>query len=109
MILFDISSLPKGVDINVWYSLYEKGLCIYDSKGETGTFEVKNIPQKIDDTGIALIDIRSMSTADRTLLTNSINEILDEKHKETEEVNNTIRENNRQLIQYLKSINNSNL
>lgn len=100
MILFDICSLPKGVDINVWYSLYEKGLCIYDSN----TIGLK--PEKVETDGIAFIDINSMSTTDRTLLTNSINDILDEKHKETEEVNNTIRENNRQLIEYLRSINN---
>jgi len=99
MILFDITSLPKGVDINVWYSLYEKGLCIFDSNG-TGLQ-----PVKVDADGIAFIDINSMSTADRTTLTNSINEILEEKHKETEEVNNTVRENNRQLIEYLRSIN----
>jgi hypothetical protein len=100
MILFDVSSLPKGVDINVWYSLYEKGLCIYDSTG-TGLQ-----PIKIDADSVSFIDINSMNTADRTTLTNSINEILEEKHKETEEINNTIRENNRQLINYLKSINN---
>ena len=100
MILFDITSLPKGVDINVWYSLYEKGLCIYDSTG-TGLQ-----PIKIDADSVSFIDINSMSTADRTTLTNSINEILAEKHKETEEVNNTIRENNNKLIDYLRNINN---
>jgi hypothetical protein len=99
MILFDISSLPKGVDINVWYSLYEKGLCIYDSIGQG----LK--PEKVEGDGIAFIDINSMETSDRTALTNAINDILDEKHKETEKVNNTIRENNRQLIEYLKKIN----
>lgn len=99
MILFDIASLPKGVDINVWYSLYEKGLCIFDSIG-TGLK-----PEKIDSDGIAFIDISNMSISERASLTNSINEILDEKQKETEKVNNTVRENNRQLIEYLKNIN----
>jgi len=99
MILFDIASLPKGVDINVWYSLYEKGLCIFDSVG-TGLK-----PEKIDADSIAFIDISNMSVSERASLTNSINEILDEKQKETEKVNNTVRENNRQLIEYLKNIN----
>lgn len=99
MILFDIQSLPKGVDINVWYSLYEKGLCIFDSVG-TGLK-----PEKIDADSIAFIDISNMSVSERASLTNSINEILDEKQKETEKVNNTVRENNRQLIEYLKNIN----
>ena len=100
MILFDICSLPKGVDINVWYSLYEKGLCIYDST-------MKGIvPEKIEADSISFIDINSMSVADRTALTNSINEIMEEKHKETENTNKTIRENNSKLIEYLKNINN---
>jgi hypothetical protein len=100
MILFDIQSLPKGVDINVWYNLYEKGLLVYDST------LTKSKPVKVEQDTIALIDINSMSTADRTLLTNSINEILDEKHKEQDNINATVRENNRQLIEYLKNINN---
>ena len=100
MILFDICSLPKGVDINVWYSLYEKGLCIYDSK-------INGIkPEKIEADSVSFIDIGNMSIEERATLTNTINEISEEKHKEEEKVNNTVRENNRKLIEYLKNINN---
>jgi hypothetical protein len=99
MILFDIQSLPKGVDINVWYSLYEKGLCIYESKNGIG-------PVKVDDASVSLIDVNNMSTQDKIELNRVVNEINEEKHKEMENTNNTIRENNIQLIEYLKNINN---
>lgn len=100
MILFDIHSLPNGVDINVWYSLYEKGLCIYDSLGAG----LK--PEKVEADGVAFIDINSMDPAERTLMTNAINAILDDRHKKQDEINATVRENNKQLIEYLKNINN---
>jgi len=98
MILFDITSLPKGVDINVWYSLYAKGLCIFESKNGIG-------PVKIDDASIVLIDINNMTTHDKIELNRVINEINDENHNKQEQENSVIRENNSKLIKYLQSIN----
>jgi len=98
MILFDITSLPKGVDINVWYSLYEKGLCIYESKNGIG-------PVKVDDALITLIDMNNMTTQDKIELNRVVNEINDEKYDKQVKENSIIRENNRNLINYLKSIN----
>ena len=98
MILFDILSLPKGVDINVWYDLYEKGLCIYESKNGIG-------PVKVDDALIALIDMNNMTTQDKIEVNRVVNEINDDNHKRMYEHNSIIRENNKNLVKYLQSIN----
>jgi len=102
MILFDITSLPKGVDINIWYSLYEKGLCIYESKNGIG-------PVKVDDSNLALIDVNNITTQDKIELNRVVNEINEENHKKNEEENKIIRENNKNLIKYLRSINKENI
>jgi hypothetical protein len=102
MILFDITSLPKGVDINVWYSLYEKGLCIYQSSDGIG-------PVKVDDSILALIDVNNMTTNDKIELNRVVNEINEDNHKKNEQENKIISENNRNLVKYLRSINKENI
>ena len=98
MLIYDVNSFPNGVDINIWYSLYEKGLVIYDSLsgGE---------PHSIDSPDLSLIDVNHMTREDINSLTEAINGLNDEYATEQKEVNEVIKNNNRKLIEYLKSIN----
>lgn len=98
MIIYDVNSFPKGIDINVWYGLFEKGLAVYDSeRGE--------VPFAIDEDKVALIDIYNMSKEDLVKISQKVDEI----NKEYNEMQKTeilaVKENNRKLVEYLKSIN----
>ena len=100
MVLFDISSFPKGMDLYSWFDLYKQGLVLYDST-------IGNPPLKIiDKEDIALVDINSMANEDLIVVAehiNKLNEKLDKKNKEERDV---VYENNQKLIKYLNTINN---
>jgi len=98
MLIYDINSFPDDLDISVWYNLFEKGLAVYDSK--------KGMPPFIsEDTGLALIDIREMTSTDILKVSDKIVEINKELALKNEKEMTVIRENNLKLINYLKFIN----
>ena len=101
MLVYDINSFPDDLDISVWYNLFEKGLAVYDSK--------KGIePFQFDQEGLSLIDISEMTQDDMIKIGNHIAEINEEYHQRDVEANSKIIENNKKLVEYLKSINKLN-
>jgi hypothetical protein len=99
MLIYDINSFPDDLDISIWYGLFEKGLAVYDShKGV--------VPFQFDQEALSLIDIREMSANDLISIQEYINKMNEEYKKLNDADLNKIRENNKKLIEYLKSINN---
>ena len=98
MIIYDVISFPKGMDINTWYALFEKGLVIYDSM-------YGNEPFILEDNGLSLIDITEISSDDALKLTEAINGLNDDFSDRQKTEIDMVRKNNQKLIDYLKNIN----
>jgi hypothetical protein len=97
MIIYDVNSFPDGVDISIWYSLFEKGLAIYDSLRGEKPF--------ILDGELSLVDIRNMTPMDMDKVSEYLVAINEKYAKENEMNVSVVRENNRKLVEYLKKIN----
>ena len=99
MLLYDINSFPEGIDISVWYDLFQKGLAVYDSKRGVEPF-------KYDADDLSLIDVNSLSANDLNTVAKKIDEVTTEFNKKTKDDMDKVLENNRRLVEYLKTLNN---
>ena len=98
MLVYDINAFPSDVDINIWYELFLKGLAIYDSSRGVKPF-------RYDNTGLSLVDIREMTDKDMLVMSQYLNDINEKYEKEGLAERNRVMENNKKLINYLKTIN----
>jgi hypothetical protein len=98
MLLYDVNSFPEGIDLSVWYDLFQKGLAVYDSKRGVEPF-------KYDAEDLVLIDINSLSNDDLNIVAKKVDEVTNEFNKKTKDEMDKVLENNRKLVEYLKSIN----
>jgi len=99
MILFDINSFPSGIDGPSWFDLYNKGICIYDSKLHG------NAPVEIDNKSVGLIDISLLTAEQELLLAKAINSLNSEFEEKNNKEIELLKENNQKLITYLTKIN----
>jgi hypothetical protein len=108
MILFDISSVPEGLNIESWFELLSKyKICLYDSFANA---DKKPIPpfvvdDKINSEYVTIIDVKTMTDKEIDILNNAIIEMNNERVVQNEEAKMLLRQNNERLVQYLKSIN----
>jgi hypothetical protein len=102
MLIFDINSFPKGLNLSVWMEMHNKGIALYDSLSGKE-------PLKIDDQELSLIDINTVDNEELQKISDFVEAKLKEDNLQKIESVKTLRENNKKLIDYLKRVNNETI
>ena len=101
MILFDIASIPSGLDIETWYDFYKNDVLLYDS-------EIGYVPFRVNDDKIKMIDISDMSDINFSTLQIALDKMRERRDNETNEARKIAQENSIKLVNYLKALNEGN-